>query len=258
MKLHYKQYPTSKAFIYISDFLQDLYRMYQDSCEMKPQTKGDKALYLAIARFLTKIYPTQLAKEQDQPTTQYAFILPSREYTDKKFIETFLRPFLQNTPWIKANDIKSKTLFYNRVESLVYYSHKVKSHRLNFKKERKYILFNIKKAFNENKLLLTLDIIRAVYDPDLVAASGRSITALGRDTILSPKFLYPTAIFEIPIYLPKEKMNNLARFLFIKVFENLKDDQYHTLLDDYNSDNYSQSVIHRLIYAIITSNFKVV
>lgn len=258
MKLHYRKYPTSKAFIYVSDFLQDLYRMYQDSCKIKPQTKDDKALYLAIARFLTKVYPTELAKEQDQSTTQYAFILPSKEYTDKKFIETFLRPFLQNIPWIKANDIKSKTLFYNRVESLVYYLNEIKSLRLNFKKEGKYISLNIKKVFNENKLLLTLDIIRAVYDPDLVAASGRSITALGGDTVLSPKFLYPTAIFEIPIHSSIEKMNNLARFLFIKVFENSKDDQYHTLLDDYNSDNYSQSIIHCFIYAITTSNFRVV
>jgi hypothetical protein len=257
MMLHYKQYPTSKVFTYVSDFLQDLYRLYQDSCKMKPQTKDDKTLYLAIAKFLTKIYSTKLAKEQDQSTIQYVFILPSREYTEKKFVETFLRPFLKNTPWIKTNDSKSKTLFYNRVESTVYHLNATKLW-VNLKKEKKYILFNIKKDFNENKLLLTLDIIRLVYDPDLVAASGRSLTALGENTIISPKFLCPTAIFEIPIPSSIEKMNSLARFLFNKVFVNSKDDKYHALLDDYNIDNYSQSTIHSLIHSIITSNFRVV
>ncbi|CAO0800088.1 unnamed protein product [Mucor circinelloides] len=248
MILHHKQYPSHEKYVHVQDFLQDLYAVYQRACNGASLTQDNTALCSAISSFLTKIYPTRLSKERAASTTQYAFILPDKKYTDEKFVEAFLAPILRNTPWRTSNDLESKIIFCSKFDTY--------AHRLRLQREKKHLLLSLQKIYNQRSLLLTVNFIRGVYDPDLIVASGRSMTALGGNTILTPKVLCLPMSVEIPIESTLAKMNKLANFLYIKIFAGEVEDSGVTQLDDYNTDSNYRSLIHRLIYSILTSNYK--
>ncbi|KAL7312738.1 hypothetical protein PS15m_008469 [Mucor circinelloides] len=246
MILHYKQYPSHEKYVHVQDFLQDLYAVYQRACNGASLTQDNTALCSAISSFLTKIYPTRLRKERTTSTTQYAFILPDKKYTDDKFVEAFLAPILRNTPWRTSNDLESKIILCSKFDAY--------AHELQLQREKKYLLLSLQKICNQRSLLLTVNFIRGVYDPDLIVASGRSMTALGGNTILTPKVLCLPMSIEIPIESTLAKMDKLANFLYIKVFAGEVEDSGPTQLDDYNTDSNYRSLIHRLIYSISTSH----
>lgn len=252
MKLHYKQYPPNKTYQYVSNFLEDLYRLYQNSCAVKSKTKDDFALSEAITTFLTKIYPRQIKEKVNSAVVQYVFILPSSEYTNEAFIEEFFRPFLANTPWIVDNDPLNKVLFYTKNESLFYFYNGD-----HMEREKSYMMCSLEKVADKDAMLLSIDAVRAVYDPDLILASNRPITALGHNAIFSPKLLIPTFRIEISLPPPLEKLKNLAKFLFLRVFADSEDTTIgdDTLFDYYYYDNsfYSAKLIQDLIQDIAKS-----
>ncbi|EPB90129.1 hypothetical protein HMPREF1544_03105 [Mucor circinelloides 1006PhL] len=256
MTIHYKQYPSHEKYVHVQDFLQDLYAVYQRACNGASLTQDNTALCSAISRFLTKIYPTRLSKERAASTTQYAFILPDKKYTDDRFVEAFLAPILRNTPWRTSNDLESKIILCSKFDAYGYRLNEIKRWDLQLRREKKYLLLTLQKIYNQHSLLLTVNFIRGVYDPDLIAASGRSMTALGGNTILTPKVLCLPMSIEIPIESTLAKMDKLANYLYIKVFAGEVEDSGATQLDDYNTDSNYRSLIHRLIYSILTSNFK--
>ncbi|KAG1122303.1 hypothetical protein G6F42_011607 [Rhizopus arrhizus] len=246
MILHYKQYPSHEKYVHVQDFLKDLYAVHQRACNGASLTQDNTALCSAITSFLTKIYPTHLSKERAASTAQYAFVLPDKKYTDGKFVEAFLAPILRNTPWRTSNDLESKIIFCSKFDTY--------AHRLRLQREKKYLLLSLQKIYNQRSLLLTVNFIRGVYDPDLIAASGRSMTALGGNTITTPKVLCLPMSIEIPIESTLAKMDKLANFLYVKVFAGEVEDSGPTQLDDYNTDSSYRSLIHRLICSISTSN----
>ncbi|KAL7326095.1 hypothetical protein PS15p_208486 [Mucor circinelloides] len=241
--LHHNQYSSHEKYVHVQDFLQDLYAVYQRACNGASLTQDNTALCSAISSFLTKIYPTCLSKERAASTTQYAFILPDKKYTDDKFVEAFLAPILRNTPWRTSNDLESKIILCSKFDTY--------AHRLQLQREKKYLLLSLQKIYNQRSLLLTVNFIRGVYDPDLIAASGRSMTALGGNTIITPKVLCLPMSIEIPIESTLAKMDKLANFLYIKVFAGEVEDSGPTQLDDYNADSNCGSLIHFLIHSIL-------
>ncbi|GAN06023.1 hypothetical protein MAM1_0108c05499 [Mucor ambiguus] len=255
---HYKQYPPHEKYVQVSNFVEDLYALYQHSRKGESTIKDDPQLCSAISCFLTKLYPDELSNQQEAFTTQYAFILPSHKYTNKIFVDDYFRPLLRATPWLTLDDASSKTVFTNRIDTLGHLLNGSLRPWLNLKlqREEKYFLCNLQKVFGQDKLLVSANFIRAVYDPDLIAASGRSMTALGGEILLSTKLLTPPLIFEIPISPAIDSMNNLAKFLSMKVFTHGDDDLNHDELDDYTTDREQNSLMRRLIRAISTSNFK--
>jgi len=106
--------------------------------------------------------------------------------------------------------------------------------------------------------LLTVTFIRAVYDPDLIAASGRSMAALGGNVMLTSKLVSQPLLLEIPVQSILAKINCLAVFLYNRVFAGEEEDSSPTQLEEYNTDSNHSSLIHRLIHSILTSNFRVV
>ncbi|KAL7312960.1 hypothetical protein PS15m_008664 [Mucor circinelloides] len=258
MTFHYKQNPPHEKYFHISNFLQDLYALYQSTCKGTPQTQEDIALCSAIITFLTKIYPSQqLFNEKEAYATQHAFILPSHEHTDRDFVDTFLRPLLRSTPWLKSNDLASKTVFYSSIDTLGYLLNGslLQWITLKLQREKKYLLCKLQKVNGQHKLLLTIDITRAVYDPDQIAASGNSIAALEGRTLFTLKPIAPPLKLEIAIFPTIEKMNHLAKFLYMKVFADEDDDSVEQL-EDYNTNSRNRSLIHRLIRSISMSNYK--
>ncbi|KAL7325847.1 hypothetical protein PS15p_208275 [Mucor circinelloides] len=251
MELHYKQYPPKKRYIYVSNFLQDLYTLYQNGCDKKLHTYKHIALYSAIETFLTRIYPSQLTKEKDISSIQYIFILPSQEYTSKDFIDNIWLPLLQKTPWVKGN-FSNKTKFYNRFQCLTYYLNK----QIELQREHIHLIWILQCRPDSTKLLVNLAPVRMVYDPELVAASRKSIANLGENALLSAKLLYPTALFEIPIHTRNEKVDELANFLYMKVFADQERKSNHAVLDEYYTDSNNESLIHQLISAISKSFYK--
>lgn len=256
MKLHYKLYPPSKRYQYVSNFLEDLYRLYQDSLFNKPKSKDDFTLSTAITAYLTKIFPLKFEKEMDSVAIQYVFILSAEKYTNGAFVQGFLRPFLANTPWIIDNDPVSKILFYSKISCLFH-----DFGRYWAKRERKYMMCNVEKVADKNTLLLKIDTLRAVYDPDLVLASNRSITALGRNVLFSPKLLNSTFEYEIAMYPSLEKLKKLVKFLFVRIFAESTDEILgkDTLPDYFYHDNkyYSAKWIQAFIQAIFACYFRV-
>lgn len=66
-------------------------------------------LYLAIVKFLTRIYPREFREvEYGLTRTQYMFILPEDYVHDKRFIEISLHPLLEEVPWLSTNECKAK------------------------------------------------------------------------------------------------------------------------------------------------------
>lgn len=246
---HYKQHPPREKYIHVPSFVEGLYALYQRSCKGKRATQDDTALCSAISSFLTKVYPDQLSHYGKTSTTQYAFILPSHEYTDKNFINTTFRPLLQNTPWLTQNDSTSKTVFYSKLDTYAYLFNNITARGLCLARERKYLMCNLKRTSDYRRLVVTVNFIRAVYDPDLIAASGRSMTALGPKTMLSSKMISPSLSFEIPVEPTIAKLDKVAMFLYDKVFKGEEeDDSGPTQLEEYKAD--STSLIHGLLYFI--------
>ncbi|GAN06025.1 hypothetical protein MAM1_0108c05501 [Mucor ambiguus] len=252
MELHYKQYPPQKRYIYISNFLHGLYVLYQKGCDKELQMQKNTTLYLAAKAFLTKIYPTQLSKEENTSTIQYVFILPAQVYASMDFIETLWLPLLQDTPWAAKSSLSSKIKFYSRFQCLIYYLNK----QIDLQREHLYFLWNLQRSSDGNKLRVDVAPIRAVYDPDLISASGRSTATLGGNVLYSPKLPFPTTSFEVPIPSKDEKMSELAIFLYEKVFAVKETTSHQTELDEYNADSQNRSIIHQLISAISESAFK--
>lgn len=254
---HYKQYPPFEKYFCVSNFVQDLYELYQRSRRGESATQNDTALCSAIRSFLDKVFPCQLSVNGEAPTTQYAFILPSQKYISKGFINTTLRPLLQTTPWLTSNDSASKIIFYSRIDAYFYRLNEVARNRFCLERETKYLFCTLQKTHDQHQLHLKMGFVRAVYDPDLVAASGRSMTALGENFILSSKLVSPPLSVKIPIEPTLEKMNRLAMLLYSKVFAGEEEGSSPTQLDEYKTDSNHRSLIHQLIFAISTSNFKV-
>lgn len=255
MELHYKRYPPKKRYLRISNFLQDLYVLYQKDCDKKSQMKDDATLYLATKAFLTKIYPFQLRQDKNTSAIQYVFILPDQKYASKDFVDEFWLPLLQNTPWAVKGSSSNKIKFYNNFQCLIYYL----NNQIGLQREHLYLLWNLQlKSSDENKLLVDVAPIRAVYDPELIAASKRSTATLGENILFSPKLPFPTKSFEIIVPSVNEKVNELAIFLYLKVFAVAEAVSHQTQLDEYNTDSKNESIIHQLISAISESIYKVI
>ncbi|GAN05339.1 hypothetical protein MAM1_0088c04809 [Mucor ambiguus] len=256
MIYHYRQYPPHEKYVHVPNFVEDLYKLYQRSRKGESATQDDTALCSAIASFLTKVYPFRRFKQENAFKTQHAFILPSQKYTDKDFINTTLRPLLQNTPWLTPVDSTSKTVFYSKIDTFTYYLNRLKLPGLRLEREKKYLYCSLQKTRDHRHLMLTVRFIRAVYDPDLIAASGKSMTALGGDMILSSKMISPALLLEIPINPTLAKMAKLAELLYNEIFAGEEWEERPTLLEKYNTDSSYKSPIHRLIYSILMSKTK--
>ncbi|CAO3641730.1 unnamed protein product [Mucor fragilis] len=250
---HYKQCPPHEKYLHVSNFVQDLYEFYQRSRKGESATPDDTALCSAISSFLTKVYPSRLFGKGQASTTQCAFVLPSQEHTSKDFIRETLRPLLQTTPWSNPNDPASKTVFYSRIDTYAYQLNDITRYGFCLEREKKYLLCTLQKTRNYRQLMLTVNFVRAVYDPDLIAASGRSMTALGENMVLSSKLVSPPFSAEIPIESALAKIDSLAEFLYNKVFVGQEWERRPTLLERYNTDSSYTSLIHRLIHSISTS-----
>ncbi|KAL0135310.1 hypothetical protein V8B55DRAFT_1417919 [Mucor lusitanicus] len=255
---HYKQHPPHEKYIYVSNFVEDLYTLYQRSCKGEPENQHEKALQAAITVFLTRIYPMELSDKEEASTTQYVFVLPSHKYTNKTFIEEYFRPLLRATPWLMPGDLSSKIVFSKSIDALGYLldGSLLPWCKLKLQREKKYLFCNLKKMVGQDKVLLSANFIRAVYDPDLIAASRRSMTTLGGETLLWPKLVAPPLTVEIPVSPAIEGINNLVSFLNMKVFADGGNGLNRQELDDYNTDSEHQSLMHYLIRSIPTSSFR--
>ncbi|GAN05323.1 hypothetical protein MAM1_0088d04793 [Mucor ambiguus] len=254
MIYHYKQHPPHEHYVHVSNFMQELYSIYQDSCKGLPQTQDVIMLCSAITSFLTKIYPSEISHEGEASTTQYAFILPSQEYTNRRFIDATLRPLLLATPWLTLGDLASKTVFYDKIDTYVYQLDDFTQYGFCLERERKYLFCTLRKINNQRRLMLTMRFIRAVYDPDLIAASGRSMTALGGNTILSSKMISPPSSLDIPIEPAIAKVNTLAELFYNNIFAGEEEDSSPTELDKYYTKSDHRSLIHNLIKCVLMSN----
>lgn len=261
MKKHYKEYPTNKHYNYVPNFMETLYRMYVNSCQKNPITKDDMTLLSAIKAFLAKIYPHQLEQASDLSTIQFVFILPSTKFTAKDFSEKFFRPILAETPWIGSNDPSKKVLFFDKLESLFYYFNRRKGSYFDLKRERKYMICNLQNIVESSKLSITINITKALYDPDFIAASKKSVALLSQTIILSPKPLSPAVTFEISVPRSVDTLLKISKFLFLKVFADSNEEIMgnNTISDYYLYDNkyYTGRFMHNLITAIITTNYEV-
>lgn len=259
--MDYKKYLSNKHYNYVSNFLEDLYRMYDTSCQEEPKTKDDNALLSAITAFLTKIYPHKLEQAKDLSTIQFIFILPSTKYTAKDFIEKFFRPILAKTPWIRSGDPGKKVLFFNKMESVFYYLNRRKEHYFDLKRERKYLICNLQNIAERDTLLITVNIARALYDPDFIAASKKSIALLDRTTILSPKSLQPELTLEISIPRSMDTLLRISKFLFLKIFANSDEEIIgdDTISDYYINNNkyYPAGLMRYLVFALSTMDYEV-
>lgn len=261
MLQHYKKYPPHEHYVNVSNFLEDLYKLYQRSCNGNLATQDDDDLLSsAITSFLTKAYPSWLTTSRQISTTQYAFILPSHKYLSKHFIDTTFRPLLQKTPWRTLKDSPSKLVFCTKMDTHAYCLNEAKKQQpdLFLERERKYLSCTLQTTKVEHQLTMTIRFIRAVYDPDLIAASGRSMTALGGNVMLSSKLVSQPLSLNIPIEPMIAKMDRLAELLYQQVFAGKEENVSPTQLDKYHTDSYSNSLIHQLIYSILTSKSKVV
>lgn len=258
MKLHYKQYPPKKKYEYVENLLSVLFHLHRSYCDNQTEVK-DSLIYSAIVTYFRKIFPQEFSNKDDHIKTQYIFILPN-EYLDENFTQNFLCPLLQNTPWMTATDCKNKVLFCSQLENIMYYS------QINgelwgtpdMQRERKYIICNLEKVAEKNKVSVKLDTIRMVYDKDIIAASEASVQALGKDVVLFPKLLCPTVNFHVSIDPSLDKMKKLAKFIFLKVFAASPEEQIgnDTLLDYYRDNEYYPSIwLERLLFQIVDSNF---
>lgn len=256
---HYKQYPPHEKYVDVPNFVEDLYTLCQRSCKGEPENQHDKALQAAITVFLTRIYPLELSDKEEASTTQYVFVLPSHKYTNKTFIEEYFRSLLRATPWLMPGDPSSKIVFSKSIDALGYLldGSQLPWCKLKLQREKKYLFCNLKKMVDQDKVLLSANFIRAVYDPDLIAASRRSMAALGGETLLWPKLVAPPLTVEIPVSPAIEGINNLVSFLYMKVFADDSIGLNHQELDDYNTDSKHNSLMHHLIRSISTSNFRV-
>lgn len=245
MQSHYKTYPPNKRYRHIVNFVQTLYKMYMCKCD-DDQFGNNKSsiLYLAIVKFLTRIYPRKLREVKDGLTrTQYMLILPEDHVHDKQFIERALRPLLEEASWVPANECKSKLLFTSNWECYLYSiqsSEKLIRNDMRLQRERKYIICNIQKMAKQSKFLVTLETIQMVYDPDFVDASQGSIATLDKNALLSPKILNKIASLEIPVNCFLNKMEKVAKSIFLKVFAETPTDVIgnDTLIDYYSSNKY--------------------
>ncbi|KAL9549170.1 hypothetical protein MBANPS3_005331 [Mucor bainieri] len=258
MVYHYKQHPPHEAYVLVPNFVEALYKLYQRLSKEESATGDDATLRSAVTSFLTRIYPFERSYKREVSAMQYAFVLPSQEYTNKGFVDTMLRPLLQNTPWVTPDDLASKILFYSKIDTYAYLLNNTTQYSvLRLEREKKYLVCTLQKKSDQDQLLFTARFMRAVFDPDLIAASGRSTAALEGKPMLSFKSISPSLSTLIPINnAALAKMNSLAVFLYSKVFADEEENPSSTQLDDYNTGSNATSLLHRLIRAMAMSSFQ--
>ncbi|KAL9555525.1 hypothetical protein MBANPS3_002310 [Mucor bainieri] len=255
----YKKHPPHEKYLHVSNFLKELHSLWQCLPKGAQEKQHEKVLHSAIITFLTRIYPSELSSKEESSTTQFAFILSSHEYTSKTFIDECFLPLLRGTPWLKQEDPSSKVIFGNSIDALGYLldGNQLPWCGLKLQREKKYLFCNLQKVFGQDKMLFSANFVRALYDPDLIAASRRSMTALNGEILLRPKSIAPTLTVEIPISPAIQGMNNLVSFLYTQVFADGGDTMNSKeQLDDYSTDSRHESLMHSLIHSISESNFR--
>lgn len=249
MQTHYKKYPPKKRYIHVANFMEELYQMHQSR-------EFNDALFSAIVKFLTLVRPQQLREaDDDLKTVQYLFILPEKYVCDKQFLRETFRPTLEKAAWLSTRDNDSKVLYLSVWMDFLY-SYQCESQSLHSEKklqpEKIYILCDIQKMVNQNRLLVTVQTAKMVYDPDFVKAAQRSSTLLGENALLVPQILGTILHTELYFDCSLERMKKVAKLLFLKVFAKSSDSTVgDDTLDDYYHDNayYSKSFMHDILVA---------
>lgn len=241
MQTHYKKYPPKKRYIHVVNFMEELYQMHQSR-------ESNDALFSTIVKFLALIYPQDLQESDGGlETIQYMFVLPEKYACDKQFLRETFRPTLEKAAWLSTTDKDSKALFISTWMGFMYSYQCVSQSLHNAEKlqpEKKYILCDIQKMANQNRLLVTVHIAKMVYDPDFVKAAQRSSKLLGENAILVPKILDTILHTELSFDCSLDKMKKIAKLIFLKVFAKSSDSTIgDDTFDDYYNDNtyYSQS-----------------
>lgn len=121
---------------------------------------------------------------------------------------------------------------------------------VTLQREGKYLICSIQNSITRNEIAIELGVVQMVYDKDTVAASNRSIMALGSNPLLEPKSIRPAVMHKFIVAHAVEDMRNLAKFVFLRVFaESGEDTIGNDSLSDYCSDNihYSKYLFENLL-----------
>ncbi|CAO0801371.1 unnamed protein product [Mucor circinelloides] len=151
--------------------------------------------------------------------SQFITLFPMGLLRDEEFIDDIVRPLLIEASWISHTDPKSKLLFLDQLEAILYgyQSDKILSRTFSeIKREKRYLCCLIQSGRDGDSFTLQLDIMHMRYDKHFIAASKSSLSS-SESPLLGPKFLPFSKTIQVPGCMSK-KLLELPRFLITRIF----------------------------------------